>query len=184
MINKNRLIIIAVLSIALVAACSVANAAITVRVDKVQVNGNYIGIPELLNSEYPQYGYSYEFTPDGTYTVFGTITNDDADNDVEVWVGAGTKAMCEVSDTFTVPADGKKSFTFTFAAASEDDVTVGYEVGEEKTHFLDLSNVEFVDEEDTTTHTIDYGPMSDTVAIYSNGVLTYSGSPQYSVALF
>ncbi len=182
MMNFNRLAIVAILAVALVAICSVANAApvsstATVTVDKVHINGHYVGVPTLLGNVPGYYGYTYTLVPDGTYTVFGHIKNDDPNNTTSAWVGAGTKAHEEVSQWFSIPKGGKVSFQFTCAAASKDDFTVGYD--NPGFHFYDLSGVDFVDTPDSTTHTVNQGPMSDAVAIYANGKLTYNGQPQF-----
>jgi hypothetical protein len=181
MVKINKFVMVAVLSLVLVAICGVASAA-TVKVDKVQVNGNYVGVPTLLDNVPGYYGYTYTLVPDGTYTVFGTITNDDKINDTFVWIGAGTKAFCEVADSFIIPAGGKKTFEFTFGAANDSDVTVGYSNGYSPIIYYDLSGIDFVDAPQSP-HTVDQGPMSNAVAIYANGKLTYSGQPQFFASI-
>ncbi len=181
MVKANRLIIIAALSIALLAMAGVASAAITVTVNTVQSNGYYLGYPTLISSESSIFGYNYTFIPDGTYTVWGTVANDGA-APVSVWVGAGTKANSETSGMYDVPASGSSSFSYTFRAASESDVTVGYQYGIYGVMFVPLDHADWVNAADAMTHTVDQGPMSNATAIFSNGHMTYDGAPIFMVS--
>lgn len=181
MVNVNRLIMAAVFAITLVAICNVASAASTVSVDKVQINGNYIGVPKVLNSEFPQVGYSYDFFPDGTYTIFGTITNGDAKNPTIVTAEFGDVEhnAANVSATYNVPADGKVSFELTLAASSSDDlglITTENAVASYKA----LNSDDFVNAPESQ-HTIDYGPMSNMVVIYTNGKIESNSSLMFGL---
>lgn len=179
MVKANRLIMVAILSLVMVATAGMASAAITVAVDTVQSNGHYVGSQTVVSSESGIYGYTYTFVPDGTYTVWGTVTNDGAST-VPVWVGAGCKDHSEESDLYYVPANGSSSFTYTFAAASDSDVTVGYQTGTYGLVYVDLSKADWTNSPDTMTHTVDQGPMSNMVANFMNGVFDFGNSTLYS----
>lgn len=187
----------AMLSLVLLMSSSTACARVTVTVDKVQRNGHYIGVPTLIPGEYPRYGYNYSFVSDGTYTVFGSIASDDANNSTPVWLLASKymkKGHMEMitlvkSGWVTVPANGRSDFSLTWATKNESDNALCYNYPAlNTTHtvkvipiYLDPSI--FVDGPDTMTHTVDLGPMSDAVAVYANGKLAYKGAPIYTIGL-
>jgi len=178
LVKINKLLTVAIIAVAFIAMAGAANAkfAADVKIDKVQVNGEYRGIPTLLSSEGPIYGFEYTLVPDGTYTVFGTITNL-MDKPLTVTVGGGTDSRMTASKTIAVPAYGTASFTLTFWAGPREDIVI--RTSEKKE--VDLRGVEFVNMPDNTVHTINMGPMSDAVAIFTNGVLNYNGQPAFSV---
>lgn len=176
MVNLNKLLIVAMTAIALVAIAGMANAA-TVTADKVQINGAYISFPKTVISEFGIQGFEYTLVPDGTFTVIGTITNDD-DTQASVRVSGGPSHLDD--HVVTVPASSSSSFSVTFPAASHAEVCAFYWNVEGWTP-IGLTGVEFVDMPDNTEHTVNQGPMSDAVAIFTNGVMYYSGKPAFMV---
>jgi hypothetical protein len=160
----------------------------------------------LLSGDTKQYGYSYDFSPDGNFTVFGTITNADnaSDYDVAVWfygsMADGTVFLASHT-TVNVPAatdmfyavgsDGKGrqygwtrpgTATFSLTVQSFSDrlwVYWGRQNEDEKLRNIDISGIEIVDQDDLTGHTVDQGPMSDTVALYSNGKYNFGNWSLY-----
>jgi hypothetical protein len=194
MANMNRLAIMAVLGVSLIALCGVASAftvtlPVTVTVDTIQINGHYDGSMALLGNVPGYYGYTYNlFIPDGTYTVKGTVKNDDEDNAVDAWVGVVDKSgllslgmakpVVDAEQTLHLKMGGEGTFELSLAAESIDGITVYYGVGNFYKE-ADTSGADIVNQEDLKKHTIDQGPMSNAVAIYSNGKLTYNGLPQF-----
>jgi hypothetical protein len=176
------------MAIALIALAGTAYAIpspVTVKIDKVQVNGVYQGVP-TPESGGNGIGYEYVLTPDGTYTVFGTMTNRGNDP-VKVRIGGGTTYAPEDIQYIDVPGSGTASFTLNFWAANNDDVHVGYWVviGEEDEHdldwiMLDMSNTDFVNMPDNKVHTVDEGPMSDLFVVFANGAFDFGSSVLYS----
>lgn len=181
--------IILILTIALVALTALSGmaSAFTVNVDHIQRNGYYTGTPVLLKDEIYHYGYNYTFNPDGTYTLFGTITNEDS-TPVTVIVQLSDGGASTDLQLIEVPAaTGSKSGSvalelttktpwffkyYTSAADQNDHITLNV------LHAYDVT-----DEPDTTIHTLNQGPMSDAVAIFSNGKITYNGQPAYTISL-
>ena len=186
-----------IVSIVLSTVGGIAYAKVTVTVDHVQRNGNYIGVPTLIPGEYPRCGYNYSFVPDGTYTVFGSITSDDANNSTPVWLLAtkyrmngGTKLITLIkSGWVTVPANGKSDFSLTWATKNESDNALCYNYPAlNTTHTVTVIPINldpsiFVDQPDQITHTLDQGPMSDGVAIFSNGKWNFTCLPIYTIGL-
>jgi hypothetical protein len=185
MVKTQKLLIVAILAIAFIAMAGMANARpadISVKLDKIQVNGAYIGLPTLLSSEAPIYGFQYTLVPDGTYTVFGTITNYENES-IDVTVTGGMRPLSlgawhgTTTQVVHVPASGTAGFTLTFWAPSRDDIRVDC-IGYGR---ISTAGVEFVDMPDNTEHTVNQGPMSDAVAIFTNGVMNYNGKPAFMV---
>ncbi len=182
MVKVNRLIIIAALSIVLLAMAGAASASVTFKVDQIQRNGYYTGVPTLLSGGSEQFGYTYTFVPDGSYTVFGTVTND---ANADVHVGVGIQPLGDLDEyswlSFYVPANGKSSWTYKLTAPNtqfQSIVGVWLVSGWP----LDFTGVDVVDGADTTIHTVDEGPMSNATAIFSNGHMTYDGAPIFMVS--
>jgi hypothetical protein len=167
MVNFNRLAIMAVMAVSLVALCGAASADtapdITVSIDHVQINGHYDGSMTLLNNVPGYYGYEYDmFVPDGTYTVFGTITNNE-DEAYDIWVG-------DTANRYTLKKNSELDVQYTYAAATPYITVNGGLVGSKKTHSFTIpADCDVVNEDDTTVHTWDQGPMSNMAVIFSNG---------------
>jgi hypothetical protein len=188
MLRINRLVIVVILAIGLMATAGFASATITFKVDKVQTNGIYHGVPKLISGEDSRYGYEYTLLPDGTYTVTGTVTNNGVN---KTWVGVdvgfkyNTVGKAVWKDFYVPAASGGKpgtaSFSFTWPANSSDEVLVWVTNWDEGPIFepYDLSNVDYVDAPEYA-HTVDLGPMSDMVTVYSNETFMFGNSTLYS----
>jgi hypothetical protein len=189
MTKINKILILAVSAIVLVALAGVASAEVTFKVDQIQRNGHYIGTPTLLSGDFHKYGYTYTFVFDGKYTISGYATNTNA-TPVDVWVDANSYSYGGPGHyqyvPFTIPAAGKNpgraDFSVTITSPDNNFDSWAGQVGVAGHVVNDLSGIDIVDVEDTTQHTIDQGPMSDATAIFSNGKITYKGSPLYSVS--
>ncbi len=201
MVKINHLLIAAIIPIALIVLVGTASAKpipVTVTVDTIQTNGYYLGVPTLVSGETYQYGFVYTFVPDGSYTVLGTITNNDLDSAYDVTVdisNTGSHALMGES-IVTVPAASTDSngnfkhsnamYSITVTANSVNDIFVGYgsfsgnvELWEAA---ADTSGTSYINEGDTITHTVNEGPMSDMNIIFANGKFDFKGSPLYTFA--
>lgn len=181
MVKINILLMVAIALIAFVAVAGVASAKVTVTVNTIQANGNYIGVQTQVPGELYHWGYNYTFVPDGTYTVTGTMSNDQ-NTPVVVDLEAGTELKQEYGEYFTVPAanddHGVISFSFTIPAAGFDDVVVVWYSSAEGDHDMDLSDVDKINAPEPT-HTVNEGSMSDMVVIFNNGLLNSNTSIVY-----
>lgn len=189
--NINKILILAVLVTVIAALSGVASAApaplpVTFKVDKIERLGHYVGIPVLISGENYQFGYDYVFVFDGKYTIYGHATNND-DAPIQVWVYSHSRSYdgpgSESITWFWVPANGEADWSTTIVSPDTD---FGIEAGVDgyggHTH-PGYAGVDIVDQEDTTQHTIDQGPMSDATATFVNGVLKFSGNPAYMIGL-
>jgi hypothetical protein len=170
-----------------VAVAGVASAEVTYTIDNIQANGDYIGTPKINSTNYPQCDYEYIFYPDGTYTIFGTITND-GDTSSELYVDFYSEAhWAEYGwdrQIFNLPANSKIDYTMTAKAESVDDLAIWFFNNERSVddNVVDLSGVDFSNVPDLKQHTIDQGPMSDLVVVLANGVFDFGSSITYSFA--
>ncbi len=180
MVKLNKFIILSISALAIIAFAGVASAS-GVNIDKIQANGNYVGNPVLLSGDSQFYGYNYTFVPDGTYTVFGTLTNDGYSAPLSMDVTVDSLLANDYQDmTVTAPASwgitkGTSQFSITLRAASFDDVYVYV-----NDDLVDTSGVDRVNSADNMAHTVDQGPMSNLVAILLNGTFNFGNSPLYS----
>ena len=220
MVKMNRLLMVAIIAIALVALTGLASAkpvpvggplpGLTVTADTVQTNGRYIGTPVLLQDEIYHWGYNYTLVPDGSYTVFGTITNE-LNYSMVVHIVIGGKSYFEsdsvhdmgmppaISIDVNVPAAGSKPATVGYSVtlpagyvSSSNDISGEYftngnanllsvtSSGYRYNGPVDFSNVDYVDAPQQA-HTLNYGPMSDMVVIFNNGVLKTNATVMYSL---
>jgi hypothetical protein len=185
MTKINKILILAVSVIALVALAGVASAAVTYKVESITRNGYYIGVPTLIAGDFNQYGYTYTFVFDGTYTISGYATND-GPVPVDVWVDAFSYSSSDWNiDKFTVPAadsfkPGKASFSVKIRSPDSNFDSYAGLAGDPGNK-ISYEGVDIVDAVDNQAHTVDQGPMSDATAIFVNGKVTYKGSPLYSV---
>lgn len=200
-----------VIPIAFVALAGVASATLTVNVDTIQTNGHYVGIPTIINGETYQYRYNYNcFVPDGSYIVYGSIASDDANNSTPARLilcyyhreghrytltAIGPKEheiIPSIASNVTVPANGKADFSFTWnGGLPQDDPNAETGFGYALVYFPDVPNSRasnilfnpslYVNQSDTTAHTVDEGPMSGMSAIFNNGVLSSNATIIYSL---
>ena len=87
------------------------------------------------------------------------------------------------STPLTVPSGTSAPFSITLSAPSDRNITV-FAIADANGKMYrvnpDISGVDYTNMPETT-HTIDEGPMSDAVAIFTNGVLKFTGNPMYMV---
>lgn len=194
MARSFRIILIALI-VAFIAMAGTANALrnVSVSIDKVQANGHYLGVPTIMRANYTAYGYIYTFfVPDGTYTVFGTITSH-LSTPVQVRVGGGANGSLIDVKVIDVPAKAAGEdyvcvgYTLDFFAGPKENVSTGYWVivGVDNGNWtiIDLDSGDFVNATDDKPHTFDQGPMSDATAVYVNNALNYNGTLQFRVSV-
>lgn len=141
----------------------------SVTVNTIQANGLYTGQPVVLNSYSETYGYNYtNLVSDGTYTVFGTITNKDTQSHdaliQAMSIGQPSSVMV------TVPANSTVSFQITLAAPSANSISV-VATSNGNTLSVDTSDVQYTNAPDAVDHTFSEGAMSDMVIVF-NGTPT------------
>lgn len=218
MVLMNKLLMVMVFSVAVIALTGAASAAgiglptvtpmpgLTVTADTVQTNGHYIGVPKLISGETYTYGYNYTLVPDGTYTVTGTVkNNNDKDVIVEVILFnktlLGEDSMAAASSIpwaiFNVSAKSKASYSITldqhflpFQVNSSHDIGGLYESAyladfdaeEPELYFgyVDFGNANYVDAPQSS-HTWDEGPMSGMSVLLNNGALKSNATVIYSI---
>ena len=222
LVNR-KILITVILTVALVAVAAAAASAltvpdkVTVKADYVITDGHYVGTTVLMPGEIYHYGYNYtEFVPDGAYSVTGTIKND-GDDPVSVYVVVGQ--VGPVADgTYLVPAHGQVGFNLYMPAPYmgkpqgfpyDPTKIIGFWDTANDGGPIDWSSRDYKNADDTMSHTIDEGPMSNAVAIYQNGkpinggvmyslnmstddykdlytsgTLNYSGQPAYTIGLY
>ncbi len=179
---RNKILMILVFALALGAIAGMANASpipVSCVITSINQNGNYIGEPVLSNDAPGLYSYNYVFSPDGTYTIYGTLTNMDPKNDYTVFV---SYALNGGSGWILVPANSKVDFSFTDPADSYNSVLGGlwWEVmdttfsASADTSHVDLTQAAYV------SHTVDEGPMSDLSILFTSGKFDFKNSPLYS----
>lgn len=180
--KMNKLLILSISILVLIALAGTASAAVTFKVDKIETIGVYHGIPTLISGDNHQYGYDYEFIPERCI-VYGSVTNDGADQ-VHVGVDIGFIPDVYYKD-FDVPAangdnPGVATFAITMPKALGSDIKVWVSNWDEGPTFVpfDLSGVEYVETEEQS-HTVDQGPMSDTVTIYTGAAFNFDNSTLY-----
>lgn len=179
---------ISIFAIGLVLMAGAASATVTFKVDQVQTNGVYHGIPKQVYGEYYHYMYEYTLVPDGTYTVTGSVSNTGSN---KTWVGVdvgfvyNTIGQAVWKDFFVPAASGGKPgvarFSLTWKANSSGEIKVWVTNWDEGPIFkpYDLSGVAYVDAPEMS-HTVDQGPMSNLVAVYANETFKFSNSSLYS----
>ncbi len=183
MAKMNLIFVVAISIVALVALAGMASA-YSVNVDRLQRNGYYVGTPTLISGGTEQYGYTYTFTPDGTYTLFGTATNDGS-TPLTVFVDLSDGMQSVDLKELTVPAAvNNQSGTTTFTLTAKTPWFFKYWTtpADQDDHItLDvLHHYDIVDQGDSVTHTVDQGPMSNLVAILLNGKFNFGNSTLYS----
>ncbi len=154
--------------------------------DSIQRNGYYTGIPTLMAGGNYQYGYEYIHPG---WHVYHIRPHD------QRWSDGSNRCICRGYSSdhsgywtiFTIPAETNGqagSADFSFVVKPKVDLSeFTFYGGYDDTWLTEMSyGGSIVDIPDTTMHTINRGPMSNAVAIFSNGKLTYNGLQQYTVA--
>ncbi len=181
--KMNKLLIISMSILVLAALAGTASAAVTFKVDKIETIGVYHGIPTLLSGDNYQYGYDYVLIPDYC-TVYGKVYNYGT-SQANVGVDIGFVPDVYYKD-FSVPAatgttPGVATFAITMPKANGNDIKVWVTDWINGPTFapFNLSGVEYVESEEPN-HTVDQGPMSDTVTIYTGSSFNFSNSTLYA----
>ncbi len=212
MVKINIFSIIAIMAIALVAMTGTAYATIpimatadglTVQVDTIQTNGVYHGTPIMNSILTGQTTYEYKLVTDGTYTVSGTVINDNQTLTYDVKIKASpykeekqkmpagivisAKNPYRPQFTQVTARNGTRAqFSITLAAPSDNDIFVyahAFAIDSEMGYpvIVDMGNVDHITAAETT-HTVNQGPMSNGVALYVNGKFNFGNSTLYSFA--
>jgi hypothetical protein len=189
---RNKIVILGILAIALIAFTAAASASsatigdVTLTLDSFTRNGNYMGLPVLEGGDMSRYGYEYTFVPDGTYTLTCHATNDGtAPTIAAVEFYSGNPAYNTWIWGATVPAGGRFDYTMTMPNTGDMEFRCRLSVGGNTEYLFDYGDdLDITEPEDMTRHTIDQGSMSDGVAVYKDGKLAYTGLPQYSIGLY